>query len=108
MELLKCVYFCTRKSVIKAGNNKFQDLINVPRISIKIYVLEDKTGKTNYMHIYVYVFLKTRDPWPQCSPEHTTNIQLNMKPLICHENQIKVSHLDKSAWLEGYFSRFFL
>ena len=31
MELLKCVYFCTQKSVIKAGNNEFQD-INVPRI----------------------------------------------------------------------------
>ena len=31
MEVLKYVYFCTHKSVIKAGNNKFQDLINVPR-----------------------------------------------------------------------------
>ena len=32
MEVLKYVYFCTHKSVIKAGNNKFQDLINVPRM----------------------------------------------------------------------------
>ena len=32
MELLKYVYFCARKTIIKAGNNKFQDLINVPRI----------------------------------------------------------------------------
>ena len=31
MELLKYVYFSAQKSIIKAGNNKFQDLINVPR-----------------------------------------------------------------------------
>ena len=31
MELLKYVYFCAQKSVIQAGNNKFQDLINAPR-----------------------------------------------------------------------------
>ena len=31
MELLKYVYFCAQKSIIKAGNNKFQDLINAPR-----------------------------------------------------------------------------
>ena len=38
MELLKYVYFCTHKSVIKAGNNKLQDLINVPR-KCKNYVM---------------------------------------------------------------------
>ena len=32
MELLKYVYFYAQKSIIKAGNNKFQDLINVPRM----------------------------------------------------------------------------
>ena len=32
MELLKYFYFCAQKSIIKAGNNKFQDLINAPRI----------------------------------------------------------------------------
>ena len=31
MELLKYVYFYAQKSMIMAGNNKFQDLINVPR-----------------------------------------------------------------------------
>ena len=31
VELLKYVYFYAQKSIIKAGNNKFQDLINVPR-----------------------------------------------------------------------------
>ena len=31
MELLKYVYLYTQKSIIKAGNNKFQDLINAPR-----------------------------------------------------------------------------
>ena len=31
MELVKYVYFCAQRSIIKAGNNKFQDLINVPR-----------------------------------------------------------------------------
>ena len=36
MELSKYVYFCAQKSIIKAGNNKFQDLINVPRTTIKI------------------------------------------------------------------------
>ena len=30
MELLKNVYFYTQKSIAKAGNSKFQDLINVP------------------------------------------------------------------------------
>ena len=34
MELLKYVYFLAQKSVIKAGNNKFQDLINAPRKSV--------------------------------------------------------------------------
>ena len=33
MELLKYVYLCAQKSKIKTGNNKFQDLINAPRIS---------------------------------------------------------------------------
>ena len=32
MELLKYAYFCAQKSIIKAGNNKFQDLINASRI----------------------------------------------------------------------------
>ena len=32
MELLKKVYFCSQKSIIKAGNNKFHDLINAPRM----------------------------------------------------------------------------
>ena len=31
MELLKYVYFYAQKSILNAGNNKFQDLINVPR-----------------------------------------------------------------------------
>ena len=32
MELLKYVYLYAQKSIIKAGNNKFQDLINAPRM----------------------------------------------------------------------------
>ena len=40
MELSKHVYFCEQKSIIKAGNNKFQDLINVPRkVSQKVLKL---------------------------------------------------------------------
>ena len=31
MELLKYVYLYAQKSIIKAGNNKFQDLINAHR-----------------------------------------------------------------------------
>ena len=31
MGFLKYVYFYAQKSIIKAGNNKFQDLINAPR-----------------------------------------------------------------------------
>ena len=31
VELLKYVYFCAQKSIIKAGKNKSQDLINAPR-----------------------------------------------------------------------------
>ena len=34
MELLKYVYLCVQKSIIKAGNNKFQDLINAPGIVV--------------------------------------------------------------------------
>ena len=37
MELLKYVYFYTQKSIIKAGNNKFQDLINAPRILLNSF-----------------------------------------------------------------------
>ena len=32
MELLKYIYFCAKKSIIKAGYNKFKDLINAPRM----------------------------------------------------------------------------
>ena len=35
-ELLKYVYFCEQKSLIKAGKNKFQDLINGPRMTDKL------------------------------------------------------------------------
>ena len=42
VELLKYVYFYAQKSIIKAGNNKFQDLINVPRI-----VAEFSSGSYN-------------------------------------------------------------
>ena len=31
LELTKYIYFCAQKSIIKAGHDKFQDLINVPR-----------------------------------------------------------------------------
>ena len=31
MELLKYIYFCAQKSITKAGNSKFQDLVNAPR-----------------------------------------------------------------------------
>ena len=34
VELLKYVYFYAQKSIIKAGYNKFQDLINAPRTCI--------------------------------------------------------------------------
>ena len=34
MELSKYVYFFAQKSVIKTGNDKFQDLINAPRIKL--------------------------------------------------------------------------
>ena len=40
MELLKYVYFYAQKLIIKAGNNKFQDLINAPRIFWTIFVLD--------------------------------------------------------------------
>ena len=33
MELLKYFYFCAQKSIIRAGYNKFEDLINAPRIA---------------------------------------------------------------------------
>ena len=38
MELLKYFYFCAQKLITKAGNSKFQDLINAPRMSIFIVV----------------------------------------------------------------------
>ena len=34
MELFKYIYFYEQKSIIKAGSNKFQDLINAPRIFV--------------------------------------------------------------------------
>ena len=46
MELLKYVYFCAQKSTIKAGHNKFQDLINAPckccNVSCAIFVTGNK------------------------------------------------------------------
>ena len=33
-------YFCAQKSIIKAGNNKFQDLINAPRNNEQEYVVK--------------------------------------------------------------------
>ena len=54
MELLKYVYFCAKKSIIKAGNNKFQDLINAPRIlqfstAVKIIIF---MGKMRYLSYF--------------------------------------------------------
>ena len=43
MELLKYVYLYALKSIIKAGNNKFQDLINAPRKSRYMLVGHDIT-----------------------------------------------------------------
>ena len=36
IELSKYVYFCAQQSKIKTGTNKFQDLINAPRILVQI------------------------------------------------------------------------
>ena len=52
MELLKCVYFCTQKSIIKAGNNKFQDLINVPRIPPYNPLLYCETGMYTFVSYF--------------------------------------------------------
>ena len=38
MELLKYVYFYAKKSIIIAGNDKFQDLINAPRMYLNVAV----------------------------------------------------------------------
>ena len=54
MELLKYVNFCEQKSLIKAGNNKFQDLINGPRISIQI-----KVDSYLYICLALYIFRMT-------------------------------------------------
>ena len=37
MVLLKYIYFCGQKSIIKAGNNVFQDLINASRIAANAF-----------------------------------------------------------------------
>ena len=36
MELSKCVYLCAKKLIKRPGKNKLQELINVPRMTIKI------------------------------------------------------------------------
>ena len=51
MELFKYVYFCAKKSTIKAGNNKFQDLINAPRILIIYYLCDKPNGLTLFLVI---------------------------------------------------------
>ena len=59
MELLKYVYFCAQKSIIKAGNNKFQDLINAPRISKKCLVHSDSyKHSSSLMRVLVVRFEK--------------------------------------------------
>ena len=37
MELLKYVYFYAQKPIIKAGNDKFQDLMNAPRTMSRLF-----------------------------------------------------------------------
>ena len=48
MELLEYIYFCSQKSIIKAGNNNFRDLINAPRfyVQILISIVLSLTGST--------------------------------------------------------------
>ena len=68
MKLVKCVYFCAQKSIIKAGNNKFQDLINVPRTylihNFLFFMLSNKKLfllKTNILTVFyegVSVFMQ--------------------------------------------------
>ena len=58
MELLKYVYFYAQKSIIKAGNNKFQDLINAPRnqynlIYKQIYFLFIFRSACPYENLYI-------------------------------------------------------
>ena len=47
MELLKYVYFCEQKSLIKAGNNKFQDLIDGPRIFVMRFEADTPKCESN-------------------------------------------------------------
>ena len=49
MELLKYVYWYAQKSIIKAGNNKFQDLINAPRIAAPHQLRRVRLGPTNLL-----------------------------------------------------------
>ena len=49
MELLKYVYFFAQKSIIKAGNDKFQDLINAPRtFHIRLAVIFQIPARNNF------------------------------------------------------------
>ena len=56
MELLKYVYLYAQKSIIKAGNNKFQDLINVPRRDIEfLHLLCRVHMSTNSVSSHLYL-----------------------------------------------------
>ena len=54
MELLKYVYFYAQKSIVKAGNNKFQDLINDPRI-YSFHVLVLRAGFAFWLPHFLFV-----------------------------------------------------
>ena len=71
MELLKYVYFYAQKSIIKAGNNKFQDLINAPRMALR-----RNNGKLSlkYFDKPILLYLLTEDR--SCESSHTTKTQL--------------------------------
>ena len=81
MELLKYVYFYAQKSIIKAGNNKFQDLINVPRMKAFAKfdeipsMTQDIKETKRHGHTFVRSFVRSDGQRENSIPSHKHSLQ---------------------------------
>ena len=95
MELSKYVYFCAQKSILKAGNNKFQDLINVPRTCRR------QLNACYFVQIPSQSIWRANVYWAKVLPEQWKLIQISRKHEIFRKNlrmhfEQAIIHLSKS------------
>ena len=90
MELSIYVYFCARKSSIKTGNDKFQDLIKAPRtcqvhrsldfwfwrrMFLKVFTIYEHGGR----HVTWTIYINFRSPFPRSWLNNNNNNNIFIK-----------------------------